>query len=183
MKTPLVVFVLMSSTAALAEELPSGEEMRARVPWTEPSGHGLAIAYDNGSWGGAWMQSLRFKLPVFEQTSPDGWPLGSFALGVRGLYVDHPDPDRVDLGARFELTGHSPVFLNLVRLYGGGGPQLVRAISSRAEDRRWTWGGGGYFGFEVFMSAGFSFYAEIGGNGGAPLSGATITGGMAFYPF
>ena len=40
-----------------------------QIPWTEPSGTSIGIGYDNGFWGGSWVQSLRFKIPFHEHWS------------------------------------------------------------------------------------------------------------------
>ncbi|MCC7380951.1 MAG: hypothetical protein IT384_03930 [Deltaproteobacteria bacterium] len=166
-------------TGTLAfDAMPGDEIARVRVPWTEPSGTGVGVAYDNGSWGGEWMQGVRLNVPFGEHWGAD----------ARGLMLLGSDPsfgDRVDFGGRLELYGRSPVFLNLVRLYGGGGISVMAPVHG-VSDPKATVGGGGYFGFEFFLNHRLSWILEVGGNSGSQDafgSGATITAGLKLYPF
>jgi hypothetical protein len=157
-------------------EVAAGETARVRLPWSEPSGTGIALAYDAGLWGSAWTQSIRARLPLHDQ----------FGVATRGLiaFPDVGDETLIHLGARLELYGHTPVMLNVIRLYGGGGPQLFYPVDE-AGDGEARWGGGGHFGFEFFISPGFSWILEIGGNGSSieELTGATVMAGLNLYPF
>jgi hypothetical protein len=90
---------------------------------------------------------------------------------------------RWELGGRLEIVGHTPVFLDLVRLYGGGGPEIAARASGPGEKKA-AWGGGGHFGFEFFLKPQMSFFTEIGGHAGNELTGGgTALAGMMFYPF
>jgi hypothetical protein len=71
-----------------------------------------------------------------------------------------------DLVTPILRIGHGPVLLNVLRLYGGGGPQVFFPTGG-ANKKRANWGGGGHFGFEFFMLESTSFYLEVGGQGGA----------------
>ena len=89
-----------------------------------------------------------------------------FGLRVRGIMVfGQPDlGDSMAAGGRAELIGRTPAYLNLVRLYGGGG----------------------FFGFEFFLHAKMPFFLEVGGNSGTvgtSGAGATIEAGVQMYPF
>jgi hypothetical protein len=184
----LLAAVAAPSGARASEEAPEVPEARTssavdltmlRVPWTERSGRGVAFAYDAGMWGQDWMQGLRIKIPLGEHVY----------VNARGIVLFTPSgspwPDRVDLGGRLELGGATPVFLNLVRLYGGGGVSAFAPVSGVSGDKPVSIGGGGYFGFEFFVFHRMSWILEVGGNGGVggSGSGATITAGLQIYPF
>src|SRR5262249_42175985 len=134
------------------------ESIKLRVPWTGDAGTSFAFTYENGSWGGEWVQGVRVHVPFGR----------NFAMNARGLMLGEVGKDRWDLGARIDLVGQSPVFLNLVRLYGGGGVQVFRPVTSvPSANRKTTWGGGGHFGFEFFFAQWMSWILEIGGNSGS----------------
>jgi hypothetical protein len=148
------------------------------LPWTQPSGKGVAFAYDDGSWGGTWMQGVRVRIPLHPY----------FGMNIRGIMLMDfgPSPIRIDMGGRLELFGQSPVFLNLFRLYGGGGVEVFRPITPvTGQLLPVDIGGGGYFGFEFFLTPRVSWLLELGGHGGssAHAAGATINAGIQFYPF
>lgn len=140
-------------------------------PWMEPSGQGVGIGYLHGSWAGHWTQELRVRVPIGH----------FFGIHLGGLYLHDETGGAENLGGRLTLTGGTPVYLNLVRLYGGGSLDVLTAVNQAAAPVRW--GGGGFFGFEFFMSRRFSFFIEIGGRGGTKYSGATIMAGMNVFPF
>src|SRR5438552_325334 len=99
----------------LASDAPSDawEVARVRAPWTEPSGGGVSFGYDNGSWAGQWAQGIRVKFPIGR----------AFGLSLRGIYIQQLASEvfQGNLGGRIEFTGGTPVYLNLMRIYGGGG--------------------------------------------------------------
>jgi hypothetical protein len=168
------LFTVISSTAAYAAD---GEEGLERIPWRAPRGRALSFAYENGLWGGTFEQGLRVKIPVH--------PNWGFVL--RPIYLhDMEGPTyRGDIGGRLELYGASPVFLNLARIYGGGGVQVFDAIAG-LPNAHLTTGGGGHFGFELFYMPQSSFFFEIGGTSGAQGgvgAGGTAIAGVTFYPF
>lgn len=142
----------------------------AQVPWTEPAGRGFAVGYSLGSWGNWWAQNLQIHIPFALQGG----------VVVRGIAMRHPDADRWHLGGRLELRGQGPVYLNLVRIYGGGGVQLLTPVSGVSKGKAKV-GGGGYFGFEFFNARWASCFIEIGGQGGGPAPGATIMAGIQLY--
>jgi hypothetical protein len=77
------------------------------------------------------------------------------------------------------------VFLNLLRLYGGGGVQVFAPVTGTNSSKA-SVGGGGAFGFEFFLNDRLSWILEVGGSSGAAgsnSSGATVTAGLQFYPF
>lgn len=147
------------------------------VPWKETTGIGFGIGYDHGFWGGSWAQSVRLKIPIHKHWN----------IIARGILVVRDQPESDDnnsdlvLGGRIELHGQSRVLLNVIRLYGGGGIQIFAPVDGSEKE---SISGGGQFGFEFFFSSEYSFYIEIGGNGGAlELSGATVVAGLQIYPF
>lgn len=149
-----------------------------RVPWTEPSGQSLAFSYDNGSWGGNWTQSVRLFVPF-------GDHFGALARGLVMFGSGRTFAERIDVGGRLELIGRSPVLLNLVRLYGGGGISVMSPVHG-VTNREITVGGGGQFGFEFFLTPHIGWTLEVGGNSGSQDgfgSGATILAGISIYPF
>jgi hypothetical protein len=156
----------------------SDHQRRALSPlyWESEPGQSVALGYDNGAWGGWWSQGLRLGIPLGRH----------YALHARGLYLTEMDlndaPYTADAGGRLELIGRSHVFLNFVRLYGGGGVQYFQPVFG-TEGRRAWFGGGGQFGFEFFFSPKYSVFLEVGGQGGKPAPGATVVAGMNFYPW
>lgn len=152
--------------------------LRLQIPWTEPSGQGLALGYDNGAWGGEWSQGVRVLVPLGAH----------FGVDVRGLMVlasAGAQDAQVHLGGRLELIGRSPVLLNVLRLYGGGGVQLFAPVGE-APSHAATMGGGGHFGFEFFMMPSMSWILEVGGQSGVADGvggGASIVAGLQLYPF
>jgi hypothetical protein len=145
------------------------------LPSSVPGGQGLALGYENGLFGDGFGQGLRLKLPFTQH-----WGVVARALSV----IDEGAPGRFDwsLGGRLEVFGQSPVFLNLVRLYGGGGPQFFRGLRGGREGQS-GWGGGGQFGFEFFQSPRVSLFLEVGGQGGdGQVGGATVLAGINIYP-
>ncbi len=148
---------------------------RLRIPWTEPSGTGVALGYENGSWGGEWAQGIRLRIPIGS----------AFSIDLRGLVLGGLNIDRWDLGGRLDLSGGSPVFLNFVRIYGGGGVQVFRPVAG-VDQRKVSVGGGGHFGMELFLTPFMSWIFEVGGSSGSQDgfgAGATIMAGVQFYPF
>jgi hypothetical protein len=142
------------------------------IPWTAPSGQGLGIGYEIGQWGQGLGQGLRLRVPIH----------GGFGAALRGVWVAADDPARLSAGGRLDLYGQSPVFLNLIRLYGSGGIQLFRQLKGDHKGATQV-GAGGQFGFEFFMSPRLGLFLEVGGSGNAHLiTGATVIAGMTVYP-
>lgn len=157
--------------------LNASSDLLAPLTWNEQSGQGVSFAYESGLWGGWWGQGVRVGVPFGRH----------FAVHLRGLYVSDTSieedvPYTADVGGRLDFIGRSQPFLNLVRLYGGGGMQVFEPVFA-TEGRSTQVGGGGHFGFEFFCNPNFSFFLEVGGQGGKPAAGATVLAGMAFYPW
>jgi hypothetical protein len=155
----------------------SPELQRALGPlsWKKTPGQGVAFGMEAGLWGKSLSQGLRVTVPFNSH----------FGVTLRGLYlIDMTDdgPFTADAGGRFELFGRSDVFFNVLRLYGGGGVQVLAPASNTA-GRQVQVGGGGQFGFEFFHNPCYSFFLEVGGQGGLPSPGATVLAGMMFYPW
>jgi hypothetical protein len=141
-----------------------------------PAGRGLALGFDNGVFGRAYEQGLRIRIPI----------LGHYAFGLRGVsaFGDRSGELAWYLGGRAELIGHTPVFLNLVRLYGGGGPEVLTRVHGTGGGDQTLIGGGGQFGFEFFLHPKMSFFVEIGGRARDDVTrGGTAIAGMMLYPF
>jgi len=138
-------------------------------------GNGAAFSYDLGSWGNGLGQSFSIRVPI----------LRHFGINVRGLLIRHDlgTDDRWDAGARVELFGQSPVYLESFRLYGGGGPQLLTPISTDGDA---ALGGGGFLGFEFFLMPRSAFYLEVGAQSGGPAGvgeGASVLAGVRVFPW
>lgn len=194
--------VVTPANPSVVETAPPGavQPLQFTVPWNGPTGRGVGIGFEEGAWAGVWGNGLRVFVPFFEQIG--GRYAGSFGMNLRGLVFFGSSVDcsssaprspatcsnasNDHYGGRFELVGRSPVFLNLVRLYGGGGVELFSAFGSLAGDRSVQVGGGGQFGFEFFLNRRFSFYLEVGGHSGVGNTlpgGETVIAGMNVYPF
>jgi hypothetical protein len=158
---------------AVAQEPAPPSQPQLRVPWTGPPVRDFAFAYENGLFGHGFGQGIRVKIPFHAH----------WGMNVRGLSVFRTEAAAEwILGGRIEYWGQSPIFLNLVRLYGGGGPQLF--VHVKGGNNNLMWGGGGQFGFEFFANRRMAFFLEVGGNGGGDLpTGATVLAGMNVYPF
>ncbi|MEM1022482.1 MAG: hypothetical protein AAGJ19_02305 [Myxococcota bacterium] len=172
----ILAVALTASAEAAGAEAHAGDAMTPEI-WAQPSGQGVSLGYESGSWGGSWSQGVRIRIPILE----------FLAIDARGIMVHttRVGDDRLDAGARLDLIGHSPVLLNLLRLYGGGGPQLFHPISSGVEQTV-HWGGGGHFGLEAFFNPRTSIFFEVGGQSGVAVdvgTGATVLAGMRLYPF
>ena len=154
----------VGSTAAAQPE--SNEGLNIALPAAHPRAQNVGIGLEEASAGANWIQGIRVDVP-----------LGRFAaLGVRAWGLLHSDdPRTTDFGGRLDFIGRGPVFLNLVRLYGGGGPQIFTEVRGPGGGKTQI-GGGGQFGFEFFMAASISLYLEVGGQSG----GVDNFGGGAF---
>jgi hypothetical protein len=149
----------------------------APLDWPELSGQGVSFGYESGLWGSRWEQGLRVGVPFSRH----------FGVHLRALYtsetsIDDDVPYTADLGGKIDVIGRSLPLFNVVRLYGGGGIQVFEPVVA-TEGRNTQIGGGGHFGFEFFCFPQYSFFLEVGGQGGKPSPGATVLAGMAFYPW
>jgi hypothetical protein len=162
---------------------PDAGAIQLTVPWSGPTGKGFSLGIEEGAWGGAFGTGVRGQIPLGRY----------FGITLRAAYVFGNAPvgttpatfPTQHLGGRIDFVGKSPVFLNLVRLYGGGGVEMFSAVGAGA-DHSPHFSGGGHFGFEFFASKWSSFYLEVGGH--APIdpgmpAGQTLIVGMMFYPF
>lgn len=154
----------------------SPAQSRALGPlsWKKVPGQGFAIGLEEGLWGGSWSQGLRITVPFSS----------SFAVTVRGIYLIDMVEDvlTVDAGGRLDFVGRSDVLFNVMRLYWGGGVQVIAPVSN-TDGKEVQIGAGGDFGFEFFCSPYYSFFLEVGGQGGTVSPGATVLAGMMVYPW
>lgn len=182
--TPVVAASTASAAAAIKGESPaskseaalSPEQSRALWPltWKKTPGQGVAFGLEEGLWGGTWAQGLRITVPF----------ASNFAATLRGIYLLDAVEDvlTVDAGGRLDFVGRSEVLFNVMRLYGGGGVQVIAPVANTA-GKEVRVGGGGHFGFEFFCSPHYSFFLEVGGQGGSVAPGATVLAGMMVYPW
>lgn len=155
----------------------SPQQSRALWPltWKKSPGKRVAFGLEEGVWGTSWSQGLRITVPF----------ASNFATHLRGIYlIDmiEEGPLTVDAGGRIDFIGRSEVLFNVMRLYGGGGVQVIAPISN-TDGKEVRVGGGGHFGFEFFCSPNYSFFLEVGGQGGTASPGATVQAGMMVYPW
>lgn len=129
---------------------------------------------EEGLWGNTWSQGLRVTIPFTRY-------LGTT---LRGVYLIEMGAEEFtsDAGGRVDFFGRSPALFNVVRLYGGGGVQVL-APATNTNGRQAKVGVGGHFGFEFFHNPYFSYFLEVGGQGGEPYPGATVVAGMMIYPW
>ncbi len=144
------------------------------VPWSGPTGQGISIGLEEGGWAGVYGSGLRVHIPF----------VPFFGVTARGLFTNGASSSNAEFGGRLDLVGRSPVFLNLVRLYGGGGVEVFSEMESGLRTPHLS--GGGQFGFEFFLQRWMSFYLEVGGHGQVDANlpgGETVVAGMNLYPF
>lgn len=150
--------------------------MQFTLPWNGRTGHGFSFGIDEGGWSGNFLTGVRVKVPLL------GDHLG---LVLRPNFVSsNTGPNNV--GGRIDIIGQSDVYLNLIRLYGGGGVELYALVGGGSKVHSVSVSGGGQFGFEFFLSRYSSFYIEIGGHGAVDATlpgGLTVVTGMNFYPW
>ena len=172
----LVALAVLLPVAARAQESAAPTTPQPawmHVPSTDPTGQGLAIGYDLGLWGRATGDSIRLRVPFLHQH----WCVVARALGALGQKGTAGTNDRaLDYGGSFELQGQSDVYLNLMRLYGGGGVEVLHGYRGPDEGRT-AWTGRYEFGFEFFLGPRMSFTLEVGGNG----LGTTLTEGPMIF--
>ena len=171
----LSLSTFFTASAAHADEARAPASPDAARAEDRGTGRGVSLGFDNGLFGRAYEQGVRLRVPILEH----------FDLALRGVsaFGDREGELGWYAGGRAEIIGHSPVYLNLVRVYGGGGPEVTTRLQGSGGDKTLI-GGGGEFGFEFFVSPRISFFAEIGGRAGDDLTGGgTAIAGMMLYPF
>jgi hypothetical protein len=196
------------TSEALPPPVPALATVQLAVPWGGPTGRGVSFGIEEGGWSGIFGPGLRVHVPFFSSIGGSRGNGGSFGATLRGVFLSgaNASPTAVPAehaGGRLELIGRSPVFLNLVRLYGGGGVDLLAGIGSSegfdtqirtsfagpplpVASHKAIFSGGGEFGFEFFLQRSFSFFLEVGGWGGVDNglpAGETVVAGMNVYPF
>jgi hypothetical protein len=179
MRTLLCATIILGLGAM--PQLASADDTDTKI-WSEPSGRGFATGFGNGIWGGGlFAQDIRVRVPLGTE---------HLALQVRGLMVHGlalPEY-RGDFGARVGILGGSLPILNLARIYGGGGVQLLAPITGVPDgaDKGVKFGLSGEFGIELFIAPTMGFFFEIGGGGyfsGGYANGGSAMAGIQFYPF
>lgn len=173
--------ILLTLTAAFVlqarisfADSPSGQ-LGAELPWTEPSGQGIAVGVENGLWAGKYSSSLRVRFPLGPH-----WALLLRPVVVHGI---DSEPYRADGLGRVEISGGSLVYFNVLRVYGGGGLHVGTQLTE-VDEREAFVGLGGHVGLEAFFTPRSSFYFEIGGSGDSGdgfTAGGTAAGGMLLY--
>jgi len=144
---------------------------------------GIGIGFDQGLWGRGFGQTLKLTIPFGKRVGQ------FFGMRLRGMSVFDPSNVGVDslFGGGIELFGRSPVYLGLLRVYGGGGVWAGGRPFKPASDatRGWGVGGGGHFGIEFVLAPRMGMTFEVGGRSSIHAlgldAGATATAGVVFY--
>jgi hypothetical protein len=144
---------------------------------------GVGIGFDQGLWGHAMGQSLKLSIPF-------GKRIGQFfGVRLRGFMVHdvwNGTPDGA-FGGGLELFGRSPVFLGLLRIYGGGGLWAGGRPFRPMGDTTSVWaiGGGGHFGLEVVLQPRLTISFEVGAQSGLHARridvGPSVMAGFMFW--
>jgi hypothetical protein len=196
----LAATLALPSLAAAAEPEPTPEQLAARpeppvlgllptparIDRVNRIWRGVGIGLDMGFWGQShYAQSLKIDIPF-------GWRIGQFfGMRVRGIMVYSDRDAGLDTVADpvfdggLELFGRSPVWLGLLRVYGGGGAWVGVRLNPSDVGRTWNVGGGGHFGVEFALAPRASLQVEIGGQApGHALgydAGASVMAGVMIY--
>lgn len=182
----LLAALLLTGAAHAAEPDASSERAIGPMPTleqiqdTNDRWSGVGIGYDNGLWGSRFAQGLKVSLPF--GSGRVGRHLG---LRLRGTFIHDDTGDRFTpvLAGGAELFGRSPVFLGVLRTYGGGG--FWYGDTFGRDDSVASVAGGGHYGVEVIASPRTSFTFEVGGQ--SPLhpeqvdAGASVMAGTTVY--
>lgn len=144
---------------------------------------GFGLGFDQGLWGHGFGQTLKILIPFGKRVGQ------FFGLRLRGIAVYDVTNNPLDtaFAGGLELFGRSPVYLGLVRIYGGGGLWAGGRPFRPASDSSRGFGvaGGGHFGVEFVLTSRVGMTIELGGK--SPVhalgldAGATVTGGMMVY--
>ena len=143
---------LLASREASADPAPATVE----APSTDPTGRGVAVGLENGLWANGFASGLRLRVPL-----KPSWGLTVRALGVYRQRDVVIDATYTGIGS-LEMYGCTPVYLNLLRIYGGGGPRVGYRLAGPG-DGEVVIGGGGQAGLEAFIRPWMSFTFELGG--------------------
>lgn len=155
------------------------------APAQAPSGRGVGFGLD---FFGASSADTDIELDVSVVI-----PFSSlFALRMRPTaYYSSNESGGWAAGGKLEAVFRSPVMLNLVRVYAGGGPAIFYGLSGPSAhevDGNWFAGdidGNWFVGSEIFVSSKFAVHWELGTSGGALSTGAGpyTDVGLTVYPF
>lgn len=173
-RTPLLL-ALVATLIPLTARGDDSAAVSAALPWTRPSGQGVAIGVDNAMWAGKYAHSARVRVPLGVH-----WAIVLRPVLVHGIDLE---PYRIDGLFRAEIAGGSAVYFNVLRVYGGGGPHVGTQLTG-VDTRELIVGVGGHVGIETFFAPRSSFYFEIGASGDSAdtfTDGATVAGGMMLY--
>jgi hypothetical protein len=198
---PVVVLPAPAMPPPPAPPIAAVASLPMTIPWSGPTGEGVSFGIEEGGWSGVFGSGLRVHVPFFtvrgEREKPN--QSGSVGMTLRGLVFTAPtlansnvltvtngnEGPAYHAGGRIELTGATPVFFNLIRIYGGGGVDVFSAIGTGVSHQP-TVSGGGEFGFEFFNNRHVAYFIEIGGHGSVDTGlpgGETVVAGIHFYPF
>ena len=125
---------------------------------------GVGFGFDQGLWGHTMGQTLKLSIPF-------GKRIGQFGgIRLRGMMAHDVWGQTSDgaYGGGIELFGRTPVFLGLLRVYGGGGVWAGgRPFRPNGDTTRvWAVGGGGHFGVEFVLTPRMTITFEVGGQSG-----------------
>ncbi len=157
-----------------------------QLPWNEPAGRGPSIGYNFGLWGGENGLAVHLRFPLGLTHPGHHW-----GLDVRGILLTENYHDfalnkiesRRSYGLRVGLFGQSEVFLNLFRVFGGGGAIYVEHGKGPSAP---NWVGTGGFGIEFFIWRAVSYYMQIEGRSrilAQEDNFITFVAGVQLYPF
>lgn len=125
---------------------------------------GVGFGFDQGLWGHSMGQSIKVSIPFGKRVGQ------FFGLRLRGLAVHDVWSGTADgaYGGGLEMFGRTPVYLGLLRLYGGGGVWVGARPFRPAGDmtKLLAVGGGGHFGVEFMLTPRMTITLEVGAQSG-----------------
>jgi hypothetical protein len=170
-------------TAVPGDRAPNHDTAASTAP--RSVGLGVSFGYEDGIWGGAWLQGLRLKVPMHPRWGMMLRPLTMMQMPMKWTYSEGADAYRTDVGGRVELYAASPVLLNFARVYASGGPQFFYAVAGVGGPKA-VFGGGGQVGCEFFVASRAALFAELGATSGAQGgfgAGGSAMIGLTWYPW
>ncbi len=120
---------------------------------------GAAVGIDMNSMAAELAPGLTLLIPVSRLVAINARPM---ALGTSG---------NLDVGGRLEVQLRSPLYLRVLRVYFGTGPQGFTEVRG-GELHQKDFSGGWDVGTEIFLSPRFAVHWEMGTSGGGVLGAA-----------
>lgn len=136
---------------------------------TAPGSDSTRLAFGQGAGVGLEMNSLANDvsagITLFVPVSR------VVAVGARPIITGGDGTSTLDVGTRLEVQLRSPMYLNLLRVYVGVGPQGFYEIHG-PERHHTDFSGGWDIGTEVFVGRNLGLHWEMGTSGGSVSGGA-----------